>query len=222
MTTTSPRRNRAIISLANNTGRYKQLLERQEDSLIEWFEGDYLHFNSEEEVGAPLHRFNPYAFKIYAFDVAISRGYNSILWIDSSVYAVNEVEPVFDHIEQNGYLMQEAGQYVGWWANDYTLDYFGLDRDSQMTAPMYGNAGLLGLDFTNITARKFFSRWTKSMLAGCFKGEWHNKNKTESEDERSIIANEMGLKYVSGEEWLEYKPPSQPAKSDKIIFGAQG
>jgi len=102
-----------------------------------------------------------------------------------------------------------------------------------MNMMMYGNAGFLGLDFNNEIACKFFDKWKESMFAGIFKGEWTNNTKSESQDERclghrhdmvcgSIIANQLGMKYVSGNEWLTYQPPHVPPKNDKIVFKALG
>jgi hypothetical protein len=102
-----------------------------------------------------------------------------------------------------------------------------------MNMPMYGNAGFLGLSVNSEIAMDFFDQWHKASVDGIFKGAWSNHNKTESKDERckghrhdmvcgSIIANQLKMEYVPGDEWLQYKAPTDQAINDTIIFGAQG
>ena len=224
---------RAIVTFANERGNYIKGVERLESSLIMDSDFDFIKFIGEQTIGCPPHLENPYAFKIYAIDKAREMGYTQILWLDSSVAAIKSTKPIWDIIEQDGYIMQDAGHYVGRWCNDYTLNYFGITRDEAMTMPMYGNAGLLGLDFKKTIPYQFFYQWKESMLAGCFKGAWTNNAKTESQDERcaghrhdmvcgSIIADRMNMKYQNGENILEYADLSAPPKNETIIFKAQG
>jgi hypothetical protein len=226
-------KNRCIISFANHKGRYIQSLCRLSESLNGRFDGDFLSWIGEASLGAEPHLENPYNFKIHAFAKAIEAGYTQILWIDSSCFAIKDVAPIFDIIEKEGYIMQEAGHMVGTWTNDNALNYFGITRDEAMLMPMYGNAGFLGLNMENQISADFFCLWSASMLAGCFKGSWTNENHSESMDERclgsrhdmaagSIIANQLGMLYKSGNEWLEYAAPGTTPKNETIIIQAAG
>ncbi len=58
--------------------------------------------HTEHPYGWPTHSENPYAFKIYAFEDALQQGYTHILWLDSSVYAIADIMPVFDYINVHG------------------------------------------------------------------------------------------------------------------------
>lgn len=224
---------KCILSFANHRGRYVQNLARLSESLRTNFDGDFLGFIGEASVGAPPHEQNPYAFKIYAFQKAIDAGYTQVLWLDSSCFAIKNVKPIFEEIEKSGYIMQEAGHYMGTWTNDKALAYFGVTRDEAMTMLMYGNAGFLGLNFEHGIANAFFDKWRAAMAGGCFKGEWNNDNHTESDDERckghrhdmscgSIIANQLGMKYKPGNEWLQYAGPYDQTANETIIIKAQG
>jgi hypothetical protein len=206
--------------MANSAGRYIEGMERLRQSLEGKFDGDFIGFVGEESIGAPLHSENPYAFKIYAFIEALKRGYKNILWLDCSVWAIKDVQPVFDVINKEGYIMQEAGHFVGNWCNDFTLDYFGVKRDYAMAMLCYGNAGFLGLNFATIIANEFFDKWQQAMLAGCFKGNWsdHRHDLTSG----SIIASKLGMKYKSGNEWLEYAQFGSKPKNETIILQAAG
>lgn len=210
----------AICSFANGNGNYMKSLARLSDSLRDNFDGDFISWVGESSLGCPPHSENPYAFKVYAIRKALQMGYENILWVDSSCYAIANVKPVFDHIDKNGYIMQEAGHMAGSWTNDETLAYFGITRDEAMKMPMYGNAGFLGLNASNKTAMEFFNLWEASMLAGMFKGSWSNHRHDMSCG--SIIANQLGMKYESGENWLQYAAPEDKPLNDTIIFKAQG
>lgn len=191
------------------------------------------YFDREEEVCAPNHEDNPYAFKVYSFDFALKCGFKNILWVDSSVYVINDISPIFKQINERGYIMQDSGFVVGNWANDKCLEYFGISRDEAMLMPMYGNAGLLGLNFGFEICKDFFNTWKKSMLDGMFKGAWNNDSKSESLDDRclghrhdmvcgSIIANKLGMSYVKADEILQYASPSDEVLNDTIILKAEG
>jgi hypothetical protein len=213
--------NSIVISFFNDRGNYKAAADRLFKSLGEFVgPADVEIFNGEASIGAPPHEENPYAFKIYCFEEALKRGYKNILYLDSSVYAIKDYTRAFDLIERDGYLMQESGHYVGQWCNDETLQYFGFTREEAMTMQMYGNAGMLGLDFSQEIARNFFHRWQHAMRAGMFKGSWsdHRHDMTCG----SIIATGLRMKYQKGDEILQYAAPEDPVNNNTIIFKAQG
>lgn len=223
-----------IITFANRKNNYVRALSRMVDSLRYNWDGGFMAFIGEDTLpGCPKHEAQPYAFKLYAIQAALNAGYTEILWLDSSCYAIQPLQPIFDHIEKEGYIMQDAGHFVGVWTNDRTLKYFDLNRDEAMTMRCYGNAGFLGLNFEDQTAIDFFCEWKRSMEDGMFKGAWTNADHSESLDERcrghrhdmssgSIIANRMDMKLQSSQEWLQYAGPFDKVLNDKIYIKAEG
>jgi hypothetical protein len=226
--------NNLIINVS--TGGYVRGAERLRNSLLEnGFGGDLLFFTEESQVNAPIHVLNPYAFKTYTFEYALNLGYKKILWLDASVYAIKNIDRVWEILDDIGFLMQNAGHLIGNWTNDTCLHYFGINREQALQMNMYGNAGLLGLNFERQICSDFFQQWHQSSKDGIFKGEWTNKNNTESQDERcfghrhdmsagSIIANKLCMNehFFSTTEILEYAPPHTEPINDTIIFKAQG
>jgi len=182
---------KAIVNVS--TSAYTNGRLRLEDSLKGRFDGEAMLWSDEKQVGSPSHTENPYAFKIYAIEEALKMGYNNILWLDASVYAVKDTQPVFDLMRRNGVFMEAAGHFVGTWSNDYALAYFGISREEANTIPMF-SAGFIGFDFTKSVAVEFFNRWKRSMLAGCFEGSWtdHRHDMTCG----SIIAHQMNLTHT--------------------------
>ena len=210
---------KAIISFANSRGNYMKSLERLKNSINYYDKNPFLGFIGEDSIGSPLHLENPYAFKIYAFKKARELGYTKILYLDSSIFAVNPLDKLWEVLDEDGYFMQEAGHLVGRWCNERTLEYFSLSREAAMDIMMYGNAGLLALDFENEKANNFFQLWEKSMLEGQFIGSWddHRHDMTCG----SIIANRLQMKLQSGNKWMIYTS-DEAAVSEDIIFHASG
>lgn len=211
---------RAIISLATERGNYYKGLCRLAESLRHNFSGDFIGFMGEASVGAPKHLDNPYAFKIYAHKIVRDMGYDQVMWLDSSVYSIKPVDRVFDLLDDTGVIMQEAGCYVGQWCNDETLKYFDINREQAMQMPCYGNAGFLAFDWRKFWARNFFLPWEKAMLDGMFKGSWSNHRHDLTCG--SIIANQMHLKYIPGNEILQYAAPTDTPNNETICLFAQG
>lgn len=222
--------NKAIVSFANKRGNYVKMLARLSDSLRDNFDGDFLAWVNEAGLGCPSHQDVPFAFKIHGIQKAIDAGYEQVLWLDSSCYAVGNMQPVFDEIKANGMIFQDAGHYLRTYTNDQTLDYFGIAPDQAMNIKMIGNAGFLGFDFTNPIAIEFFEKWKKSMLDGMFNDS--KANPTDSRFKRhtwdmscsSAIMYKMGLSHLmkSGDEWLQYAGPFDKPLNSTILIKAQG
>jgi hypothetical protein len=212
------KKKRAIVNLVSNDERYIKGQQR----LIESFhafgggynECDLMRFIGEGVVGSPMHKDNPYAFKIYAFDFLTNIGYDQILWLDASITFVKNVRPIFDWIDEKGYFMEESGHGVGEWSNEQTLQYFDVSRQEAYGMPMF-SAGFTGIDFTNRTGMEFFQRWKQSMLDGYFRGDWSNHRHDMTCG--SIIANQMGIHkdYSKGGNYFAYigSGYSQPQES---------
>jgi hypothetical protein len=212
---------RAVVSLANDRGNYHKALDRLAESIRLYGGGiPFFGFRSEQEVGAPPHLDNPYAFKLYAIEKVRNMGYTQILWLDSSVYAVADIAPAFWHIDSFGYLMQDSGHVLGDWSNDALLEAGGISREYAMSIPMYGNAGMLGLNFNNQVADDFFQMWYAMMLRGLFKGSWDNHRHDMSCG--SYLAHSLKMHYQPGDKILQYAAPGDPLLNETIIFKAQG
>ena len=156
--------NKAVVNFSNQTAWYAEGQKRLQLLMPAYTEADLVLFQDEAEIGAPQHSANPYAFKLYALRRALEGGYKQLFYVDASVYPQRSIKPIFDIIEKDGFFMQHSGQVVGQWTNDRTLQYFNLDRDKAMTMEMYGNAGLLGLNFDDPIAQEFFRRCSKNCL----------------------------------------------------------
>lgn len=175
----------------------------------------------------PLHSDNPYAFKIYAFNEALNEGYTHILWLDSSVYAINDVMPIFDYINDNGTFAFRTGYNCAQSCNDRILLHNGITRDEAEQVPEYAT-GCVGLNFGNEKARNLFARWMENMQAGMFKGSRLHDN--QSNDKRflfhrqdqsafSLSLHKQGIELPANQEFISYYPNKI---SDNQLFFIKG
>lgn len=210
---------KAIVSLATHAPNYYKALDRLQHSLEGRFDGNFIKLRGEESVSAPDHNINNYAFKIFAIAYARAKGNSKVFWLDSSNYAVKNVQPIFDYLDREGIFLEDSGHWVGDWCNDAALDYFKITRDEAMTMHML-SSGFVGLDFNKEISKDFFYRWQESMCAGVFNGSWsdHRHDQTAA----SIIANQMGLKYSDNCTYFAYVGEPYLPPRETAVFHLQG
>ena len=205
----------AVVTFASRNGNYINGMARLAESLRDRFHGAFLSFTDEASIGSPTHAENNYAFKIYALQNAIDAGYTKLLWLDCSVFAVNHIQPIFDLIDKDGYFIQDSGWTCDQWTNKKTLKYFNTDGKG-MT--MF-SSGVTGINIDSPIGKEFFNKWKQSMLDGMFNGSW--KDFRHDQSNGSIIANQMGLKIHSCNDYYSYKCEHVPP-TDKTIFLLEG
>src|SRR5829696_3118427 len=108
---------------------------------------------------SPAHADVPFAFKPYCFKEARRRGGELLLWLDASCVAVRPLEPIFDQIERDGYILFRNRRYrVGEWASDEALGVLGVSRDQAMEMPEV-NGAAIGLNASSYISDSFLEKW---------------------------------------------------------------
>lgn len=204
-----------LVSLGNS--RYENGRRRLVSSCYRYNQ-EFCTFSDESEVGAPNHFLNPYAFKVYTIRKLWEEGYTKIIWVDCSVFLIKPLDDLWKILDEQGFLAQEAGYWLGQWCNDTTLNYFGITREEANGIQMYGNAGLLGINFDFPKSKEFFLRWEKAMEDGMFKGSWSDHRHDMSCG--SYIRHALDLPLQPGNEILQYG--YQEPENDTICFKAVG
>jgi hypothetical protein len=208
-----------MIIVNFSTKEYKLGQQRLSNSLNGYKK---LMLNDYVSIGSPTHKESPYEFKLNC----IEGGFNHddiVLWCDSSLWRVGDLEIIENIIKQDGYFLTEAGHYVGRWCNEHTRNYFKLTPQELKQGPggmtMF-SAGLVGFNMKSETAMKFLYDWKASAKAGCFKGSYidHRHDQTAG----SIIAQRMGLKYQRGGQHMAYIGAGYSEPEPGIIFKLQG
>jgi hypothetical protein len=156
--------------------------------------------------GCPPHSQVPYAFKIYAIEEAL-RQYKpeTIIWADSACVAVAALEPLWEHIEREGYWFPDNfGWNCGQWTSDFALAPLEITRDQAFGIPQVA-AAAYGLSFKSRKGQQFFRKLARLARNGSFCGPWVNDRGQASSDSRvlghrhdqtacSVLAWRLGMK----------------------------
>lgn len=199
---------RAVVSFADvgHNGLYQKKMKRLEESLRGRTDADFLGFTSYNDIGCESHSVIPYKFKPYAIQKAISLGYDSILWCDSPIHAVKNLEPVFKHIEEHGYMFfDNIGHSLGKWSNQKALDHFGITREEANNIKMI-MACCMGFRFSYfkepipLVKAPFMFVWEGyiGLADKLYPGSWddHRHDQTVM----SFLIHSFGLEILSGQQ----------------------
>ena len=138
-------------------GPYKRGQDRLKRSLIHHgFRYDVLAF--EDFQTNEFDKSCGYNIKADAFTQAIRLGYERILWLDSSVWAIKPIEPIFDYIDANGWYFYSNGFNMAQTADDNALKFFNISRDEAEKIPDISSS-MFGVHMGNPKAQEFIKRW---------------------------------------------------------------
>ena len=164
---------------------YTKNLKRQERKIREsTYTGEYLVYSHQWPPGALPHHIIPYHFKPMAFLDAYNRGFRQILWLDSPVYPARSMDPIFETIERDGYLIPLNGWSNGEWTCDAALKPLGMGRESSFSQP-HAMACVLGFDLSREDVLRVFMKW-KDSAPLAFPGPYKNDDCSCSSDVRVL------------------------------------
>lgn len=209
-------------------GWYKVGSERLEKSLsFNGYAGDAIYWRNELPPNCPPHDHNPYAFKIYAFREAFRRGYKIVCWLDCSFWAIQNVMPIFDIINDKGVFAFRSGYNCAQTCPDNLLASVGISRDEAETIPETAT-GIVGLNIDNPDGKKVFEYWEDFCDSGLFRNNRvHDLN--DSKDPRfkhgrqdqsafSMALYKAGVSFLY-EDYVAYYNNGKPGyNQDKCMF----
>jgi len=174
--------------------------------------------------GCPTHQDIPYAFKPYCMD-AVRKYHDIVLWADASAWIINDPQPIFEIIHDQGYIIFDSGWKNDQWCSNRQLEAFGFNRD-QAADQRQVVGGLFGIDFSTDLGAAIFEIYKNSI--DLFKGQWTNEHLTESADPRclgcrhdqsilSLIAATLDLTITNPTGYFTFDP-----KQKDCIFALQG
>ena len=205
-----------IINVSNGAWYPTGAMRQRKSLRAVGYGGKYHSWVNSYPEGCPSHQAAPYAFKPYAFKWAIKQGYDSIIWMDSAVWAKKNPQPIFDQIDKDGYFVLQNGWTSGEWCTDRQLQAFDLTREEALKIP-HPLACVVGINIARSEGLELFREYIKNV--NLFPGAWTNENGEVSPDKRvlgsrhdqavlGLIMHKLKLKYtfprVDGE-WLDYK-----------------
>lgn len=110
-----------------------------------------------------------YNVKAAAFQHAIKAGFRTLIWGDASVYAINPIGPMVDHIATHGYWLGQSGHNAAQTCSDACLQYFGVTRDWAETVPDCAT-GCFGVSLDFPQAKRFIERFIQAGADKAFHG----------------------------------------------------
>ena len=90
--------NVAIVTFFNDKEKYILAGKRQKESLqaFNFPMENYFQFRNFQEINSPDHSEIPYAFKPYAINEIKKKGFEIVVWMDSPIYAIKEINKFID------------------------------------------------------------------------------------------------------------------------------
>ncbi len=175
-----------IVNVAVGEGHVRGQ-ERLRASLTYWYyQGDFLAWTDTYPPGSPTHQQTPYAFKFYAIQEALKRGYDTVLWLDASFWFVAEPMKIMNVIDERGYALWLCGFAVGQWTKDGALAPMRIGREESFEIPLV-MGGAIGISANSCAAMRFQNRLLAYAGDGItFPGPWSNKNGEASADSRVL------------------------------------
>jgi len=181
----------------------------------------------------PPHSDVPYAFKVHAIEAAISKGYDTIIWADTSIWFRKPLAPIREEIEREGYWLSCQGWSVGQWCSDEALPLLGITREEAWDIPMVA-ATFFGVSILHPAGKELFDRYAAHCRDGSFKGAWRLEGVDDDvianspphtvlghrhdQTALSVVAHKMGIKV--------YWPPCRFAyhkePQDDIVIAVAG
>lgn len=148
---------RAIVSVAVGNP-YENYRGRWLSTMKQFGHADYVRVFNDWPPDSPAHLEHHYAFKYFAMKHAADLGYTKILWLDSAVFAVAPIDPVWTALDRDGHVFVVDTAPLSAWASDRCLAHFDMTRDEAMDLKLFSGTWI-GLDLDVPRSRSFFDEW---------------------------------------------------------------
>lgn len=171
---------KACIINASWGGWYHKGSDRLKQSLIyHGFHHDILIWKN-EKINYYFDESQPYTIKLAALHEAINLGYTHILWLDSSVWALQNPEKIFDIINEEGGYFWKSGFNMAQCSSDSDLYFANWSRDYAETLPELSSS-MFGLNLNNPNSKEFVKVFTEAKNHGVFgTSRYHDNGSSDS------------------------------------------
>lgn len=188
------------------------------------------HFRTDGwPAGSPPHRDLPYGFKFFAMDEARRGGADSVLWLDSSCWAVRSLDRVWQRLEETGHLLVDCANWLGQWSSDGALAALNRSRDESMTVPLVVG-GMFGIRFSHPDGARFYDAVRALVTPAVLCGDWNNNASQCSADSRvrghrhdqvalGHVADRMRLPLLHQPDLFAYATPHPDARTVIVAEG---
>lgn len=146
-------------------------LMRSFDGYVDKYEGVDILLGSypiTERGGACLpHSEIPFAFKLSIIQEAREKGYDIIVWCDSSITMDNDIAPVLEFAKEYGVAAFDNENFPLYqWLSDAAQERLGISNEELWSMPQIMACCII-FDFTNPVSEKIFEEWYERCFDGC-------------------------------------------------------
>jgi hypothetical protein len=192
-------------SLNTNNGRnwYGDYLIRSVDGYVDEYLGVKItkEWPETKEFGVSWqHKDMPYQFKPYAVWEAYEKGYQRVLWCDSTIRIMKNPEPLWEKCNQRGILAWDnEGHPLKHWISDYAVKKTGL-QDLEAKQIM---ACCIMFDFSNPITETIVRQWIEGSRNNSFH---HSTNGSSRKDFRTDRHDQSYLSALLSVHGIEVEP----------------
>ena len=208
---------RCILLYASFNGVYEQKVRRVLDELKRCgYSGDVLlrigGFPNVEYGGLKICHV-PYSFKVAFLQEAKNRGYKEVLWIDTCMHPICDLESIFSKIEKVGYFFTYAGKLRENETNNLIEAAIALGISNMDYDVIYhAHSSVLGLNMDNPKGQALLEEWYQETARVLPNVTWFPE-----ELSLSVVAWRLALKphawfgsIVCGDREIEWLAPLRP------------
>jgi hypothetical protein len=159
-----------LIKSFVDTGWNGDYLIRSTDSYVDEYAGvkiklGSLPFNKAYGL-SPNQAEMPYAFKCHILQEAIEDGYTKLIWCDSTIVNVRNLDPLFELAAEIGFVsFKNEGRDLKYWITDIAQEKLGI-TDAQLETMEQCMACVMIFDIENPTGRMIFDEWMERCRDG--------------------------------------------------------
>ena len=194
--------NHCIVSFGKGFN-FQRGIERLKENINQLVKIPFISFTEYPE-NCPTHQEIPFGFKFYCIKECIKLGYNSILWLDSSVIIKTDLKDVFNKIDNQGYFFIKNWHNIGTYCHDKALKTLHISREESFHIPCV-QGGNFGLNLQFDCSKRFIDNIMNYISDKItFPGPYTNENNLASTDKRvaghrhdqiamSVVALRLGM-----------------------------
>jgi hypothetical protein len=180
---------------------------------------------------------NPYSDKIMSIYYAYKRGYKYILYLDCSIRAIKNTEPIWNYIQEKGYYLYKSQEEENCavTSNDHCLSCYGVTRDSAENI-LECSSSVFGISLETDFGQQFIEDIAKSVSNGAVNGiKWPTEEQRliESADPRfkhhrqdqsviSLVAGKLNLPMEQEGHFVSRWENAKITMNENIIFTLKG
>lgn len=116
-----------IINVACG-GKYPDYQKRLIET-CDKFGVNILHWTNSYPPASRTHHESLYGFKVHAFEVAFTQGFENVLWLDAPCYLLADPAPIFEQIEADGHYLISGEDPLWKYYNNRCEEFFHVSRE---------------------------------------------------------------------------------------------